>query len=32
MRIALLGGIIINTDSGLDDYFIPKNFEVMLVD
>ncbi len=30
-RIALLGGIIINTDSGLDDYFIPKNFEVMLM-
>lgn len=28
-RIALLGGIIINTDCGLDDYFIPKNFEVM---
>jgi len=28
-RIALLGGIIINTDSGLDDYFIPRNFEVM---
>jgi len=30
-RIALLGGIIINTDSGVDDYFIPKNFEVMLM-
>jgi len=30
-RIALLGGIIINTDTGLDDYFIPKNFEVMLM-
>lgn len=30
-RIALLGGIIINTDSGLDDYFVPRNFEVMVM-
>ena len=28
-RIALLGGIIINTDYGLDDYFDVRNFEVM---
>ncbi len=28
-RIALLGGIIINTDYGLDDYFDPRNFEVI---
>lgn len=28
-RIAMLGGIIINTDSGLDDYFVAKNFEVI---
>ena len=30
-RIALLGGIIINTDNGLDDYFVPHNFEVMVM-
>lgn len=30
-RIALLGGIIINTNSGLDDYFVPRNFEVMVM-
>jgi hypothetical protein len=30
-RIALLGGIIINTDSGLVDYFVPKNFEVVVM-
>lgn len=28
-RIALLGGIIINTSIGVDDYFIPRNFEVI---
>ncbi|UII81310.1 hypothetical protein [Flagellimonas sp. CMM7] len=27
--VTLLGGIIINTDYGLDDYFVPKNFEVI---
>ena len=27
--VTLLGGIIINTDYGLDDYFDPKNFEVI---
>ncbi|MEM6380765.1 MAG: hypothetical protein AAF705_21460, partial [Bacteroidota bacterium] len=30
-RITLLGGIIINTDYGLDDYFDAKNFEVIEV-
>lgn len=30
-KIALLGGIIINTDYGLDDYFAPKNFEVITI-
>lgn len=30
-RIALLGGIIINTNTGLDDYFVPRNFEVMIM-
>jgi hypothetical protein len=30
-RIALLGGIIINTDYGLDDYFDARNFEVLEV-
>jgi len=30
-RIALLGGIIINTDYGLDDYFDARNFEVLAV-
>lgn len=29
--ISLLGGIIINTDYGLDDYFAPRNFEVLKV-
>ncbi len=28
-KITLLGGIIINTDYGLDDYFDAKNFEVI---
>lgn len=28
-RVTLLGGIIINTDYGLDDYFDPRNFEVI---
>jgi len=28
-RVALLGGIIINTDPGTDDYFVAKNFEVI---
>lgn len=28
-RVALLGGIIINTDYGLDDYFDARNFEVI---
>lgn len=27
--VTLLGGIIINTDYGMDDYFVPKNFEVI---
>jgi hypothetical protein len=27
--VTLLGGIIINTDYGLDDYFAPRNFEVI---
>jgi len=27
--VTLLGGIIINTDYGLDDYFDPRNFEVI---
>ncbi|MEM9325270.1 MAG: hypothetical protein AAGA85_06430 [Bacteroidota bacterium] len=30
-KIALLGGIIINTDYGLDDYFDRRNFEVIKV-
>lgn len=30
-RMALLGGIILNTGYGLDDYFIPKNFEVLVM-
>jgi hypothetical protein len=30
-KIALLGGIIINTDYGLDDYFAPRNYEVLKV-
>lgn len=30
-RIALLGGIIINTSSGMDDYFIPRTFEVVVI-
>ena len=30
-KIALLGGIIINTDYGLDDYFAVRNFEVLEV-
>ena len=29
--VTLLGGIIINTDYGLDDYFVAKNFEVINV-
>ncbi|MEL6864068.1 MAG: hypothetical protein AAFP19_06605 [Bacteroidota bacterium] len=28
-RVTLLGGIIINTDYGLDDYFDARNFEVL---
>lgn len=28
-QVALLGGIIINTDYGLDDYFDARNFEVI---
>jgi len=28
-HVALLGGIIINTDYGLDDYFAVRNFEVL---
>lgn len=28
-KVALLGGIIINTDYGLDDYFDAKNFEIV---
>lgn len=28
-RVTLLGGIIINTDYGLDDYFDARNFEVI---
>ena len=28
-RVVLLGGIIINTDYGLDDYFDARNFEVI---
>ncbi|MEL6132517.1 MAG: hypothetical protein AAFR59_04040 [Bacteroidota bacterium] len=28
-RVTLLGGIIINTDYGLDDYFDARNFEVV---
>ena len=28
-KVTLLGGIIINTDYGLDDYFDAKNFEVV---
>ncbi|MEM9679088.1 MAG: hypothetical protein AAF901_02090 [Bacteroidota bacterium] len=28
-KVALLGGIIINTDYGLDDYFDRRNFEVI---
>ncbi len=28
-KVALLGGIIINTDYGLDDYFAVRNFEVV---
>ncbi len=28
-KVTLLGGIIINTDYGLDDYFDARNFEVM---
>ncbi len=30
-KVALLGGIIINTDYGLDDYFDARNFEVIEV-
>ena len=30
-KVTLLGGIIINTDYGLDDYFVAKNFEVIEV-
>ena len=30
-KVTLLGGIIINTDSGLDDYFDARNFEVINV-
>ncbi|MEO0895341.1 MAG: hypothetical protein AAFY71_02900 [Bacteroidota bacterium] len=28
-KVVLLGGVIINTDYGLDDYFAPRNFEVI---
>ena len=28
-RVVLLGGVIINTDYGVDDYFDPRNFEVI---
>ncbi len=28
-KVALLGGIVINTDYGLDDYFAVRNFEVV---
>ena len=28
-KVTLLGGIIVNTDYGLDDYFVAKNFEVI---
>lgn len=28
-KVALLGGVIINTDYGLDDYFDARNFEVV---
>jgi hypothetical protein len=28
-RVTVLGGIVINTDYGLDDYFDPRNFEVI---
>lgn len=28
-RVILLGGIIINTDPGLDDYFDARNFEII---
>ncbi len=28
-KVALLGGIVINTDYGLDDYFDARNFEVI---
>lgn len=28
-KVALLGGIIINTDYGMDDYFAVRNFEVV---
>lgn len=28
-KVALLGGIIINTDYGLDDYFDARNFEIV---
>lgn len=28
-KITLLGGIIINTEYGIDDYFDPRNFEVI---
>jgi hypothetical protein len=30
-KIALLGGIVINTDFGIDDYFSVRNFEVLRV-
>ncbi|MEM7551000.1 MAG: hypothetical protein AAF363_15050 [Bacteroidota bacterium] len=30
-KIALLGGIVINTDYGIDDYFSVRNFEVLRV-
>ncbi|MEM6718825.1 MAG: hypothetical protein AAF611_05910 [Bacteroidota bacterium] len=28
-KVTLLGGIIVNTDYGLDDYFVAKNFDVI---
>ena len=28
-KVTLLGGIIINTDYGLDDYFDARNFEII---
>ena len=30
-KVVLLGGVIINTDPGVDDYFDVRNFEVLNV-